>query len=127
MPSRARIQCECAFTYMNAVSGKNLTAVFSSMEVDAGMAHDIRRRTPQCQGRSAVLPDDSDMHLGRERPPKTRPGTVIGGWQRGSLTPQMPPSLLPDSRADCDTGGKERRPIDRGEVADRKEHRHFTH
>jgi hypothetical protein len=35
------------------------------------------------------------MHLGRERPPKTRLGTVIGGWQRGSLTPQMPPSLLP--------------------------------
>jgi hypothetical protein len=31
-----------------------------------------------------------------------------------------------DSRADCDTGGKQRRPIDRGEVADRKEHRHFT-
>ena len=39
-------------------------------------------------------PDECDMHLGRERPPKTRPGTVIGGWQRGSLTPQMPPSLL---------------------------------
>ena len=35
------------------------------------------------------------MHLGRERPPKTRPGTVFGGWQRGSLTPQVPPSLLP--------------------------------
>ena len=49
----------------------------------------------RCHGRSAVPPDDSDMHLGRERPPKTRPGTVIGGWQRGSLTPQMPPSLLP--------------------------------
>jgi hypothetical protein len=31
------------------------------------------------------------------------------------------------SRADCDTGGKQRRPIDGGEVADRKEHRHFTH
>ena len=43
---------------------------------------------------SAVLPDDSDMHLGRERPPKTGRGTMIGGWQRGSLTPQMPPSLL---------------------------------
>ena len=27
-------------------------------------------------------------------PLQTRPGTVIGGWQRGSLTPQMPPSLL---------------------------------
>ena len=36
---------------------------------------------------------NSDMHLGRERPPKTGPGTVIGGWQRGSLTPQMPPSV----------------------------------
>ena len=48
----------------------------------------------RCHGHSAVLPDESDMHLGRERPPKTRPGTVIGGWQRGSLTPQMPPSLL---------------------------------
>jgi hypothetical protein len=35
------------------------------------------------------------MHLGRERPPKIGRGTVIGGWQRGSLTPQMPPSLLP--------------------------------
>jgi hypothetical protein len=51
---------------------------------------------------------------------------MIGGWQRGSLTPQMPPSPLLNSRADCDTCGKERRPIDRGEVADRKEHRHFT-
>ena len=28
-------------------------------------------------------------------PRKLRRGTVIGGWQRGSLTPQMPPSLLP--------------------------------
>jgi hypothetical protein len=31
-----------------------------------------------------------------------------------------------DNCADCDTAGKQRRPIDRGEVADRKEHRHFT-
>ena len=74
MPSQARIQCECAFTYMNAVSGKNLTGVFSSMEVDAGVRTRHRRRTRRCHGRSAVLPDDSDMHLGRERPPKTRPG-----------------------------------------------------
>ena len=59
-----------------------------------GRPGDIRQRTPQCHGRSAVLPDDGDMHLGRERPPKIGPGTVIGGWQRGSLTPQMPPSLL---------------------------------
>ena len=31
MPSRVEIQCECAFTNMNAVSGENLTGVFSSM------------------------------------------------------------------------------------------------
>ena len=88
MPPQAMIRCECAFTYMNAVSGKNLTALFASMELDAGLSPGLRRRTPQCHGRSAVAPDDHDMHLGRERPPKTRPGTVIGGWQRGSLTPR---------------------------------------
>lgn len=62
---------------------------------------------------SAVLLDNSDMHLGRERPPKTGRGTVNGGWQRGSLTPQMPPrcGLRPRSR---DTGGKKRRPADKG-------------
>ncbi len=40
VPSRAWIRCECAFTYMNAVSGKSLTGVFSSIEVDAGVTHD---------------------------------------------------------------------------------------
>ena len=34
------------------------------------------------------------MHLGRERPLPTGPGTGSGGRQRGSLTPQMPPSPL---------------------------------
>jgi len=34
------------------------------------------------------------MHLGRERPPFSKRGTSTGGWQRGSLTPQMPSSLL---------------------------------
>jgi hypothetical protein len=32
VPSRAWIRCECAFTYMNAVSGRSLTGVFSSMK-----------------------------------------------------------------------------------------------
>jgi hypothetical protein len=32
MPSQAEIQCECAFTFMNAFSGKNLTGMFSSMK-----------------------------------------------------------------------------------------------
>jgi hypothetical protein len=90
VPSQAEIQCECAFTYMNAVFRKNLT------EALAVGANGVRhwRRTRRWHGQSAVLPDDRDMLLLRERPPKTGRGTVIGGWQRGSLTPQMPPSLL---------------------------------
>ena len=32
MPIQAEVQCECAFTYMNAVSRKNLT---SALAVDA--------------------------------------------------------------------------------------------
>ena len=32
VPSQVEIQCECAFTYMNAISGENLTSVFSSMK-----------------------------------------------------------------------------------------------
>jgi hypothetical protein len=55
----------------------------------------IMRRTRQVPGPGAVPPDERDMRLGGERPPKIGRGTVIGGWQRGSLTPQMPRSLLP--------------------------------
>ena len=58
-------------------------------EINGGATHDLGGALGDVHGRSAVLPDDSDMHLGRERPPQRRPGTVIGGWQRGSLTPQM--------------------------------------
>jgi hypothetical protein len=54
----------------------------------------IMRRTRRVPGPGAVPPDERDMRLGRERPPKIGRRTVIGGWQRGSLTPQMPPSLL---------------------------------
>ena len=32
VPSQAAIRCECAFTYMNAVSGEILTGVLSSMK-----------------------------------------------------------------------------------------------
>ena len=32
VPSQAAIRCECAFTYMNAVSGEILTGVLTSMK-----------------------------------------------------------------------------------------------
>jgi len=44
----------------------------------------------------------------------------------GGTTTRTDSVTAPDSRAHCDTGGKQRRPIDSGEVADRKEHHHFT-
>ncbi len=50
VPSQMEIQCECALTYMNAVSGKNLTGVFSLMKADASVTHDT----------SGALGDDRD-------------------------------------------------------------------
>jgi hypothetical protein len=73
------------------------------------MIHDTGGALRNVTEEARVVPDDSDMHLGRERPPKTRPGTVIGGWQRGSLTPQMPPSLLLTGALTATTGGTKRR------------------
>ena len=75
------------------------------------------RLTRRCHGSSAVLPDDSDTHPGRERPPRIEARDRVRGWQRGSLTPQMPPSLLLTAALDCDAGGTERRPLHRSEVA----------
>jgi hypothetical protein len=45
MPSRAEIQCECAFTYMNAVFRKNLTDALSVDANDVDAASDTGRRT----------------------------------------------------------------------------------
>jgi hypothetical protein len=53
---------------MNAVFRKNLTAAFAVDESDVDTASDTGGALNQDTGQSAVLPDDSDMHLGRERP-----------------------------------------------------------
>ena len=62
------------------------------------------------------------MHLGRERPPFSRRPTSTGGWQRGSLTPQMSRSVL-QTAAHSDTVGTNRRPLHRGEVVHSQRHR----
>ena len=89
-------------------------------EVDRGLTSRHRRRAPQGHGRSAVPPDDSDMHLGRERPPKTRLGTVIGGWQRGSPHAPLVNDSDVDTGTDEETGGTERRPVRSREVQQRR-------
>ena len=52
------------------------------------------RITRRCHGSSAVLPDDSDTHPGRERPPRIEARERVRGVAEGVLTPQMPTSLL---------------------------------
>ena len=111
---------------MNASSRQNLS---DALIVDENVDAHERRTGGALDGvtdTARFSPDESDMHLGRERPPPTGPGTVIRGVAEGVAHAPDASVTAADSRADCDTGGKERRPIDRGEVADRKEHRHFT-
>ena len=90
MPSRVEIQCECAFTYMNAVFRKNLTDALAvdANQVDtasdtSGAFGDGRDRARFCRTTATCFWGD---------PLPTGPGTGSGGWQRGSLTPQMTPS-----------------------------------
>jgi len=72
-----------------------------------GTTRDSGGRTPRCHSQSAVLPDDTDMHLGVSDPVRAAPGAKSGAAKRGSLTPR---SLLGcDSGADSDNGGTERR------------------
>jgi hypothetical protein len=63
------------------------------------------------------------MHLGVSDPLIFRRQTSTGGWQRGS--PHAPDGSFTaaDGRADCDTGGTERRPLHGGEVIRLQRHR----
>ena len=94
VPSQAQIQCECAFTYMNAVFRKNLT---DALAVDANHA-DIASHTSGAFGdgrdRARFCRTKATCIWGVSDPYQLKHGAVIGGWQRASLTPQMPPSLL---------------------------------
>ena len=109
VPSRAAIRWKCAFTYMNAVFRKNLTDAFEvdANDVDTALRHRAAHSTMARQ--SAVLPDDSDMHLGRERPPAGRAWGEEGGSQMGVAHAPVVSLLGCDSGADSDTGGTERR------------------
>jgi hypothetical protein len=127
VPFRIEIQCECAFTYMNAVFRRNLTdalAVNANHVATAsdtgGALGDGREIARFCRTTATCIWGVSDplpaVAWGRDR-----------GVAEGVAHAPDDSVTDPASRADCDTGGKERRAIDRGEVADRKVHRHFTH
>jgi hypothetical protein len=110
---------------MNAVFRENLT---DALAIDAnhvdtasdtsGAFGDGRDRARFCRTIMTCIWGVSD--------PPDRARDRVRGVAEGVAHAPDDSVTAPDSRADCDTGGKERRPIDRGEVADRKEHRHFT-
>ena len=108
---------------MNAAFRQNLSVVFTFDGNNSGIARDTRgslgdvaNRARFCRTTATPIPGVSDPH-------GSRPGTGFGGWQRGSLTPPDTSATAADSRAHFDAGGTERRPVQRSEVAHRKEHR----
>jgi hypothetical protein len=64
-------------------------------EVHVGVTHDTGRALADVTDEARFCRTTATWMWGVSDPRKTRSGTVIGGWQRGSLTPQMPPSQLP--------------------------------
>jgi hypothetical protein len=84
------------------------------------------RLTRRCHGSSAVLPDDSDTHPGRERPPRIEARDRVRGVAEGVAHAPDASATAADSRAHFDAGGTERRPVQRSEVAHRKEHRRIN-
>ena len=122
MPSQAEIRLECAFTNMNAVSGENLTHLCLLMKSVSGHHAPHRRRSPQCHGRSAVLPDDGDMHLGRERPPQAEAWDHDRGVAEGVAHAPDASFTAANGRTDCYTGGTERRPLWYSQAVQSKTH-----
>ena len=111
---------------MNASSWQNLSAALIANENVTRTRVELRGALDGVTDTGWLRRTNATCIWGVSDPLPTGPGTGSGGWQRGSLTPQMRPPLLPNSCADCDTGGKQRRPIDSREVAEHKEHHHFT-
>jgi len=71
---------------------------------------------------SAVLPDDNDIHLGRERPPLFKRLNLDRRVAEGVAHAPDASFTAADGRADCVTGGTERRPLRCNEVVQAQGH-----
>ena len=80
--------------YERSFPAKPVSARSRSTETTAASRATRAARSAMSRTRARFCRTTATPHLGRERPPGSRRGTGIGGWQRGSLTPQMPPPLL---------------------------------
>jgi hypothetical protein len=122
MPPQAMIRCECAFTYMNAVSGKNLTALFASMELDASVTQDsggaLRNVTDEARFRRTI----ATCIWGVSDPRKPSRDRDRGVAEGVAHAPDDRFTAV-DGRAHRDAGGTKRRQFHASEVADYQEHR----
>ena len=113
----------CALTYMNAPSRQNLSGVLMRDVSLVGNWARYERCIRGCHGRGAVLPDECDMHVGRERPPLGGARGEVGGRKVGVAHAPDASSSAANSRADSDTGGTKRRPRQRSETTHSQGHR----
>ena len=108
MPSQAKIRCECAFTYMNAVFRQNLT---ESMAVDVNDDHatlDASRALCGATGIALSRRTIVTRTFGVSDPLRAGRGAKKGAAKWGSSRPTV--DLLGcNNGVDCDTGGTERR------------------
>ena len=125
IPPQFRIQSECALTYMNARSGQNLSAVRTPLW-NVG-AHVVKspEHSAMARDRARICRTTATCIWGVSDPLIAAVGPRSGGGRGGRSRPDAS-IVVTDSDADCDTGGRQRRPIDSGEVPDPKEHRHFV-
>jgi len=122
VPSQAEIQCECAFTYMNAVFRKNLTEALAvgANGVDdtsdtAGALNDDTDRARSCRTTGTCFWGVSDPeNWARDR---------VRGVEEGVAHAPDNSSTAADRRAHGDTGGTKRRPLHRSEIAHSQGHR----
>jgi hypothetical protein len=102
---------ECAFTYMNAVSRKNLTDARAVDVNDVDTASETGGAFGDGRDRARFLPDDSDIHLGREPTPKDWARDRDRGVAEGVAHAPDASITACDSCADCDARGKHRRAL----------------
>lgn len=105
LPPQFRIQNECAQLNERRPRPKPDSRRDPGHDVrSCGAALDAR------PGRRAVHPDESDMEVGRERPPVNRAWGEEGGSQVGVAHALVVSGTGIDTCSDWDTGGIERRP-----------------
>ena len=108
MLSQAAIRWKCAFTYMNAVSRKNLTDALAVDANDVDTAADTGGALNDGSDRARFSLDERECIWGVSDPRRAERGAKKGAAQWGSLTPRWS-SGGSDSDAESVTGGTERR------------------